>query len=58
VLELAMSCLAAQPTVGSVIAGARNATQLRSNTTCADWALDADDLLALDDLLAVDGNED
>jgi aryl-alcohol dehydrogenase-like predicted oxidoreductase len=51
-LELAMSWLAAQPVVSSVIAGATKPHQLEQNVAAAKWALSADDLGEIDGLLA------
>jgi aryl-alcohol dehydrogenase-like predicted oxidoreductase len=50
-LELAMSWLAAQEPVASVIAGATSPEQVRQNAEAAGWKLTAEDLAALDDLL-------
>jgi aryl-alcohol dehydrogenase-like predicted oxidoreductase len=52
ILELAMSWLAAQEGVASVIAGATNAAQVAANVAAAGWALRADDLAAIDALTA------
>ncbi len=46
-LDVAMSGLAARPTVASVIAGATTAEQVRQNVAAADWTLTAEDTLAL-----------
>ncbi|MEO8225842.1 MAG: aldo/keto reductase [Gemmatimonadota bacterium] len=43
-LELAMSWLAAQPTVASVIAGATSPEQARANARAAEWRLTSDEL--------------
>jgi aryl-alcohol dehydrogenase-like predicted oxidoreductase len=51
-LELAMSWLAAQPGVSSVIAGATRPEQVVSNAAAADWELDASQLAEIDKLLA------
>jgi aryl-alcohol dehydrogenase-like predicted oxidoreductase len=48
ILELAVSWLAAQPTVASVIAGATKPEQVRANVAAAGWRLSADDLRAID----------
>lgn len=50
-LDLAISGLAAQPAVGSVIAGASTPEQLRANVAAGEWVLSADDLNALRKLL-------
>ncbi len=46
-LELAFAGLLASPVVSSVIAGATNAEQVRSNSVAADWVLTVDDVAAL-----------
>jgi aryl-alcohol dehydrogenase-like predicted oxidoreductase len=46
-LELAISGLAAQPAVSSVIAGATRPEQVRSNVAAGDWDLGDQDLIAL-----------
>jgi aryl-alcohol dehydrogenase-like predicted oxidoreductase len=51
-LELAMSWLAAQPAVVSVIAGAKTPEQVRSNAAAANWKLSPDQLRAVDQLLS------
>jgi aryl-alcohol dehydrogenase-like predicted oxidoreductase len=53
ILELAMSWLAAQPEIATVIAGATRAEQVRANAEAAEaWPLSEDDLAAVDELLA------
>jgi aryl-alcohol dehydrogenase-like predicted oxidoreductase len=47
-LEVAIGGLAAQPAVGSVIAGATSTEQVRANAEAGDWEPSADDLAALD----------
>ncbi len=47
-LELAMSWLAAQPVVSSIIAGATSPAQLESNSRAAEWKLSAEDLAEID----------
>lgn len=47
-LELAMSWLASQPVIASVIAGVSKPEQVVSNVEAADWALTAEDFAALD----------
>jgi aryl-alcohol dehydrogenase-like predicted oxidoreductase len=49
-LELAMSWLAAQPQVGSIIAGATSPEQLEANVNAASWTLTAEDLEEIDRL--------
>jgi aryl-alcohol dehydrogenase-like predicted oxidoreductase len=48
VLELAISWLAAQSPVASVIAGATTPAQVRANAAAASWRLDLGDLAAID----------
>ncbi len=52
ILELAMSWLAAQPSVSSVIAGATSAEQVVQNAAAAEWQLTRDDLSQIDKLLS------
>lgn len=47
-LELAMSWLASQPVIASVIAGVSKPEQVVSNVEAAGWALTAEDFAALD----------
>jgi aryl-alcohol dehydrogenase-like predicted oxidoreductase len=47
-LQVAIGALAAQPAVGSVIAGATRREQVRLNAAAADWQPSEDDLSALD----------
>jgi aryl-alcohol dehydrogenase-like predicted oxidoreductase len=54
-LELAISYLAAQPGLASVLAGATNAEQVDLNATAAGWELPASELAAIDDLVAEEG---
>jgi aryl-alcohol dehydrogenase-like predicted oxidoreductase len=49
--ELAQAWLLAQPQVCSVITGAKNVDQLRSNVKAADWKLASEELKALDGIL-------
>jgi aryl-alcohol dehydrogenase-like predicted oxidoreductase len=51
-LELAMSWLAAQDTVASIIVGATRPDQVEANARAASWALTPDDLAAVDAALA------
>jgi aryl-alcohol dehydrogenase-like predicted oxidoreductase len=53
-LELAMSWLAAQDTVASIIVGATSPDQVEANARAADWVLSADDLAAVDRALGRD----
>jgi aryl-alcohol dehydrogenase-like predicted oxidoreductase len=46
-LDVAMSGLAARPTVASVIAGATSAEQVRQNVAACEWQLSAEDIEAL-----------
>src|ERR1035438_8267579 len=50
-LELAVSWLAAQPAVASVIAGAKSPEQVKSNSSAAGWRLAAPDLAAIEAIL-------
>jgi aryl-alcohol dehydrogenase-like predicted oxidoreductase len=50
-LELAVSWLAAQPAVASVIAGAKSPEQVKANASAAGWQLAAEDLAAVDAIL-------
>jgi aryl-alcohol dehydrogenase-like predicted oxidoreductase len=49
-LELAVSWLASQPAVSSVICGATKPEQVEQNVKAANWALTADDLAEVDRL--------
>jgi aryl-alcohol dehydrogenase-like predicted oxidoreductase len=51
-LESAIGWLAAQPSVGSVIAGASTPDQLRANVLAAGWQPDRSELQAIDDILS------
>jgi aryl-alcohol dehydrogenase-like predicted oxidoreductase len=53
-LDLAMSWLAAQPVVASVIAGATRPEQISANVGSVGWALDEDELAEIDRLLGTD----
>ena len=44
ILELAMSWLASQPSIGAIIAGVTKADQVVANAAAADWRLSAEDL--------------
>ena len=50
-LELAVSWLAAQPAVASVIAGAKSPEQVRANASAASWRLSSEDLVAVHGIL-------
>lgn len=50
-LELAMSWLASQPVVASVIAGATSPEQVRGNAAAVGWSLTAEDLAAVDEIV-------
>ena len=52
ILDVAIGGLAAQPAVGSVIAGATKPEQIAANAAAAAWTPTVDDLAALDDLPA------
>jgi aryl-alcohol dehydrogenase-like predicted oxidoreductase len=56
-LELAMSWLAAQPSVASIIAGATSPEQVRSNAAAPVWRLTPQDLAAIDTLVSPPGGE-
>lgn len=51
-LELSMSWLACQPTVASVIAGAKSPEQVKQNAKAVDWKLTADDMRKIDSIMA------
>ncbi len=51
-LELAMSWLAAQPCVASVIAGATTPEQVQANATATNWKLSAEELTQVDALIS------
>ncbi len=51
-LELAMSWMASQPSVPSVIAGATSAEQVTANVAALGWLMSADDLAAVETALA------
>ncbi len=54
-LELAISWLAAQPVVASVIAGVTNADQVVANAAAAQWTLTGDELTAIEAIVAREG---
>ncbi len=56
-LELAMSWLAAQPSVASIIAGATSPEQVKSNAAAHGWRLTPQDLAAIDTLVSPPGGE-
>ena len=49
-LELAMSWLATQPAVTSVIAGASNPEQVEANAKALDWVMSAEELAQIDSI--------
>jgi aryl-alcohol dehydrogenase-like predicted oxidoreductase len=51
-LEVAIGCLAAQPPVASVIAGATKPEQVRANALAGRWKPAADELARLNALTA------
>ena len=51
--ELAMSWLASQPLVATVISGATRPEQVEENARSADWRLSADDLKEIDDIMGI-----
>ncbi len=52
ILDVAIGGLAAQPFIGSVIAGATSADQVRANAKAGDWQPSAEDLAQLDEITA------
>jgi aryl-alcohol dehydrogenase-like predicted oxidoreductase len=56
VLDVAIAGLAAQPTVGSVIAGATSGEQVRRNAAAMRWRPTAEDLVELDELTGRTGD--
>jgi aryl-alcohol dehydrogenase-like predicted oxidoreductase len=52
-LDVAIGGLAAKPTVGSVIAGATSAEQVRANMAAGSWVPTPDELARLDEITAV-----
>jgi aryl-alcohol dehydrogenase-like predicted oxidoreductase len=54
-LELAMSWLASQPCVTSVIAGATTPEQVRTNAAAANWRLSAGELSEVNALVPIPG---
>jgi len=52
-LELAMSWLASQPVVASVIAGATRPEQVEENARSADWRLTAEEMKEIDDIMGL-----
>lgn len=57
VLDLAFAWLAAQPAMGSVIAGATKPEQVAANVAAVDWQLSDDDLAELDRMLDASGED-
>jgi aryl-alcohol dehydrogenase-like predicted oxidoreductase len=51
-VELAVSWLASQPTVASVIAGATSPQQVKTNAAAARWTFTAEDLIEIDRFLS------
>lgn len=49
-LELAISWLANQPAVGSVISGATSPGQVQANAVAASWEMSADELATIDEI--------
>jgi aryl-alcohol dehydrogenase-like predicted oxidoreductase len=54
-LELAVSWVAAQPLVGSVLTGVTKPQQALANAAAANWELSADDMTAVEDLVSQEG---
>jgi len=52
-VELAMSWLATQPVISSVIAGATRPEQVAENAKAADWRLHPDEMQEIDDIMGV-----
>jgi len=52
ILDLAFAWLAAQPTMGPVIAGATSAEQVQANVAAGQWQLAGDEVVAVDGILA------
>jgi aryl-alcohol dehydrogenase-like predicted oxidoreductase len=52
-LELAISWLACQPAIASVIAGAKTPEQIRANATSADWKLTRAEMDTVDEILGL-----
>jgi aryl-alcohol dehydrogenase-like predicted oxidoreductase len=50
-LELAVSWLACQPAVASVIAGAKSGAQVKANAAAASWKLDSGEMAEVDQIL-------
>src|SRR5690625_1173778 len=50
-IDVAIGALAAQPSVGSVIAGARTVEQVQSNVQAGSWEPSAQDLIRLDEIV-------
>jgi aryl-alcohol dehydrogenase-like predicted oxidoreductase len=54
-LELAISWVAAQPVVASVLTGVTKAEQAVANASAANWKLTSEDLRAIEDLVGQEG---
>jgi aryl-alcohol dehydrogenase-like predicted oxidoreductase len=54
-LELAISWLASQPAVASVIVGATRLEQVQANAAAAGWRITQDDLSAIEAIVAKEG---
>jgi len=52
ILELAISWLASQPRVGSIITGVTKAEQVAANAAAAEWLLNPGELAAVDAIVA------
>jgi len=57
-LELAVSWLAAQPLVGSVLTGVTRPEQVTANAAAADWKLTSDDLDEVEAIVAAEESND
>jgi aryl-alcohol dehydrogenase-like predicted oxidoreductase len=53
-LELAISWVAAQPVVGSVLTGVTSAEQVVANAAAASWELTPEELTAIDRIVAAE----
>jgi aryl-alcohol dehydrogenase-like predicted oxidoreductase len=57
-LELAISWVACQPTVASVLTGVTSADQMAANATAAEWRLSAADLVAIDAIVKQEASDE
>ena len=54
-LELAISWVASQPAIGSVLTGVTNPSQVLANATACAWRLTADDMANVNGIVAREG---